>query len=86
MLQLLGVSLCGLLQWAYGKKADDYTRAGHSSIRNADFSALLHKARTATYTPEKIQGAFAECGIVPFNSRVVLNKVQGFGGETVRAA
>lgn len=76
LLQPLDVGLFSPLQHYYGRAVDDLIRTTHRGIHKGNFFPLLQQAHRLTYTRENIEKGFKECGVVPFNPRVVLSKLQ----------
>ena len=75
LLQPLDVGLFGPLQHAYSKAVDDAMRTGVSGIFKGNFLPLYISARKAAYTMDNILNAWRGAGIIPFNSRAILSKI-----------
>ena len=75
LLQPLDVGLFGPLQHAYSKAMDDAMRTGVSGIFKGNFLPIYISARKAAYTVDNILNAWRGAGIIPFNSRAILSKI-----------
>ena len=55
---------------------DDFSRAGNIALYKENFEPLLYSARKAAYTLSNIRSAWRKAGLVPFNRRLLLDKVK----------
>lgn len=74
--QPLDVGLFGPLQHNYGILVGDWAREGCPALTKADFLPLLRVARDQTYTTKNVKSAWTAAGLVPYNRRIVLDKLQ----------
>lgn len=84
ILQPLDVGCFGPLQKYYGKGVETFLRNTGQVINKTNFLPILYEARRKAYTPENIKSAFAACGIIPFNPRVVLGRFSGTAAADTR--
>ena len=75
LLQPLDVGLFSPLQKAYGVQVDRLVRFGNVVVTKGNFLPMIIIARTATYTKKNILSAWRGAGLIPFNSRHVLDKL-----------
>ena len=75
LLQPLDVGMFGPLQHYYSTAVDNAIRRGIHGIHKGNFLPLYLEARQETYNQHNIQIAFSSCGIIPLNTRIILNKL-----------
>ena len=75
ILQPLDVGCFGPLKKAYGKEIEGLMRAHITHITKADFLPAFCTAFKASMTKENIQGAFRGAGIIPFDPKSVLSRL-----------
>ena len=75
ILQPLDVGCFGPLKKAYGKEIEGLMRAHITHITKADFFPAFFTAFKAAMTRENIQGAFRGAGLIPFNPKSVLSRL-----------
>ena len=75
LLQLLDVGCFGLLKKAYGKQVKHMIRNGINHITKLEFLPALWAAIEVTFTPSNIKGGFRGTGLVPFDLKVVISKL-----------
>ena len=61
-MQLLDVSLFGLLQHYYGLALDKLTQVDQHGIKHEDFEPLLYKASEHAYIIKNIKSAWKKAG------------------------
>lgn len=54
---------------------DEYSRAGGIGLSREDFEPLLYMARKKAYTLLNIKHAWKNAGLVPFNRRMLLDRL-----------
>ena len=74
--QPLNIVVFGLLQQFYGLAVDDFSREQGSGIDKGVFSPLLRKAREKTITSDNIKSAFGSTGLIPYYTKIVLDRLQ----------
>jgi hypothetical protein len=75
ILQPLDVGCFGPLKKAYGKEIEGLMRAHVTHITPADFFPAFCTAFKAAMTKENIQGAFRGAGLVSFDPKSVLSRL-----------
>jgi hypothetical protein len=75
ILQPLDVGCFGPLKKAYGKEIEGLMRAGITHITKADFLPAFFTAFRAAMTEQNIQGAFRGAGLIPFDPKSVLSRL-----------
>ncbi|OAQ57491.1 DDE superfamily endonuclease [Pochonia chlamydosporia 170] len=75
ILQPLDVGCFGPLKKAYGKEIEGLMRAHITHITKANFFPAFFTAFKAAMTRENIQGAFRGAGLIPFNPKSVLSRL-----------
>ena len=75
ILQPLDVGCFGPLKKAYGKEIEGLMRAGITHITKADFLPAFFTAFKSAMTEQNIQGAFRGAGLVPFDPKCVLSRL-----------
>jgi hypothetical protein len=75
ILQPLDVGCFGPLKKAYGKEIEGLMRAGITHITKADFLPAFCAAFKTAMTEQNIQGAFRGAGLIPFNPKSVLSRL-----------
>jgi hypothetical protein len=75
ILQPLDVGCFGPLKKAYGKEIEVLMRAGITHITKADFLPAFRAAFKAAMTEKNIQGAFRGAGLIPFDPKSVLSRL-----------
>lgn len=75
ILQPLDVGCFGPLKKAYGKEIEVLMRAGITHITKADFLPAFRAAFKAAMTDKNIQGAFRGAGLIPFDPKSVLSRL-----------
>uniref|UniRef100_A0A8H7K3S6 Transposase n=2 Tax=Bionectria ochroleuca TaxID=29856 RepID=A0A8H7K3S6_BIOOC len=75
ILQPLDVGCFGPLKKAYGKEIEGIMRAGITHITKADFLPAFFTAFKAAMTEQTIQGAFRGAGLIPFDPKSVLSRL-----------
>lgn len=72
ILQPLDVGCFGPLKKAYGREIEGFMRAHITHITKADFFPAFFTAFKAAMTRENIQGAFRGAGLIPFDPKSVI--------------
>ena len=75
LLQPLDVGCFGPLKKAYGGQINQFSRARITHIDKTEFFPAFHAAHKAVFKPETIQGGFRGAGLIPFDAKVVLSKL-----------
>jgi hypothetical protein len=75
ILQPLDVGCFGPLKKAYGKEIEGLMRARITHITKADFLPAFCTAFKAAMTEKNIQGAFRGAGLIPFDPKSVLSRL-----------
>ena len=75
ILQPLDVGCFGPLKKAYGKEIEGLMRAKITHITKADFLPAFCIAFKAAMTEQNIQGAFRGAGLIPFDPKRVLSRL-----------
>ena len=75
ILQPLDVGCFGPLKKAYGKEIEGLMRARITHITKADFLPAFRAAFKAAMTEKNIQGAFRGAGLIPFDPKSVLSRL-----------
>jgi len=74
--QPLDIGCFGPLQHYYGLLIGEWFKGGYPAITKADFVPLLHQAREKAYTIWNIVRAWEGAGLVPYNRRKVLDRLE----------
>jgi hypothetical protein len=75
ILQPLDVGCFGPLKKAYGREIEGLMRAGITHITKADFLPAFFTAFKSSMTEQNIQGAFRGAGLVPFDPKSVISRL-----------
>jgi hypothetical protein len=75
LLQPLNVSCFAVLKRSYRRQIKDLMRVGVSHIDKSDFLLAYLTARTEALTPNTIRSGFAATGLVPYDPKYVLSKL-----------
>jgi hypothetical protein len=75
ILQPLDVGCFGPLKKAYGREIEGLMRAGITHITKADFLPAFFTAFKSSMTEQNIQGAFRGAGLIPFDPKSVLSRL-----------
>jgi DDE superfamily endonuclease/Tc5 transposase DNA-binding domain len=78
ILQPLDVVLFQPLKHFHAKAVDNATRTGCSDFNKLEFLAAIHGIRQQTFKKNSILSSFRECGIVPYNPQIAIDKVQEY--------
>ena len=78
ILQPLDVMLFQPLKHFHAKAVDKATRTGCSDFNKLEFLAAIHGIRQQTFKKNSILSSFRECGIVPYNPQMAIDKVQEY--------
>jgi hypothetical protein len=75
LLQPLDVGCFGPLKQAYGRQVEDLMRAHINHVSKLEFLCGFREAFFASTTEKNIQGGFAGAGLVPYDPKRVLSKL-----------
>ena len=75
LLQPLDVGCFGPLKRAYSKLIEQKGRLGYNHIDKLDFLKAYPAAHQEVFTTENIQSGFRATGLIPFNPKAVLDKL-----------
>ncbi|KAM9874235.1 transposase, partial [Verticillium dahliae] len=75
ILQPLDVGCFGPLKQAYGRQIEEMMKAGTSHITEEDFFPAFLAAFQAAMTERNVQGGFRGAGLVPFNPKSVISRL-----------
>ncbi|KAJ6437614.1 LOW QUALITY PROTEIN: transposase-like protein [Purpureocillium lavendulum] len=75
LLQPLDVGCFGPLKQAYGRQIEDLMRTHITHITKLEFLCAFREAFFSSMTEKNIQGGFAGAGLVPYDPRRVLSKL-----------
>jgi hypothetical protein len=75
LLQPLDVGCFGPLKQAYGRQVKDLMRAHINHVSKLEFLCGFREAFFAFTTEKNIQGGFAGAGLVPYDPKRVLSKL-----------
>jgi DDE superfamily endonuclease len=78
ILQPLNVVLFQPFKHFHAKAVDNVTRTGCSHFDKLEFLATITSIRKETFKRNSILSAFRECGLVPYNPQIVLQKEQEY--------
>ena len=75
LLQPLDVGVYGPIKRYHAQEVDRYTRAGITRIQRAEWIELFIRIREKALTPQNILSGWKGAGLIPFNTRKVLNNL-----------
>ena len=75
LLQPLDVSCFAVLKRLYGKQIEGFMRAGLNYIDKPDFLTAFLEARKESMSINTVRSGFAGTGLVPYNPKRVLSKL-----------
>jgi hypothetical protein len=78
ILQPLDVVLFQPYKHFHAKTVDNATRTGCSDFNKVEFLAAISGIRQQTFKRNSILSSFRECGLVPYNPQMALNKVKEY--------
>lgn len=70
----------------HSEAIDEVVRNGESDFNKLDFLSIFQDIRELTFTKSMIVSAFRNTGLVPYNSSIVLCKIEGMQARRQRAA
>lgn len=77
-LQPLDVVLFQPYKHWHARAVDQATRTGCSRFDKLEFLAAIHGIRQSTFKTNTIRTAFRECGLIPYNPQIVLEKIKEY--------
>jgi hypothetical protein len=60
------------------KAVNNATYIGCSDFNKLEFLVVINRIRQYTFKKHSLLSSFQQCGIVPYNPQVVINKVQEY--------